>query len=285
VIQFYSGTPGSGKSFHMAKDIIFALRTRRKNVISTVNVDLNLISKNGRKKLGEFTYIPIVDLTPEMLYRYAFKNHVKGKEGQTLLIIDECQIIFNPREYQRNNRAEWILFFTKHRHLGYSIIMTSQFDRLVDRQIRSLFEYEIKHRKVNNMGILFLLPFTAFVMIEYWYGVRLVIGKRFMLFRKSTAAIYDSYVMYDDFAKEYAQPDEDAATKDDVPAEADGVLQNMETTPIDDTQQSTVPEAAAPEMGAGGPHRREGRARYVWFAGVKRWFMSSFENAPFKKSG
>lgn len=200
MITFYSGTPGSGKSFHLAYDIRNTLR-RKKNVISTVNVDLDKISKNGKKKLGEFTYTSIMDLNVKDLYLYAFKNHEKGIEGQTLLVIDECQILFNPRAYSDKSRPDWILFFTKHRHLGFNIILISQFDRLVDRQIRSLFEYEIKHRKANNL--LFFLPFTFFVLIEYWYGVKVVISKRAMLFRKSVAAIYDSYTMYDDFAKEF----------------------------------------------------------------------------------
>ena len=200
MITFYSGTPGSGKSFHLAHDIRFNLR-HGKNVISTVNVDLNIISKNGRKRIGDFTYVSIMELDVKFLYQYAFKNHVKGKEGQTLLIIDECQILFNPRDYSNKKRPDWILFFTKHRHLGYNIILISQFDRLVDKQIRSLFEYEVKHRKANNL--LLFLPFTFFVLIEYWYGARVVISKRPLLFRKSVASIYDSYTMYDDFAKEF----------------------------------------------------------------------------------
>jgi len=232
----------------MAKDIRFNLRLKR-NVISTVNIDLNKINKNGKRRIGDFVYVPILDLQPKFLYDYAFRNHKKGKEGQTLLIIDECQILFNPRDYSKNGRAEWILFFTKHRHLGYNIIMTSQFDRLVDRQIRSLFEYEIKHRKVNNMGILFMLPFTAFALIEYWYGVRIVVSRRIILFNKKIASIYDSYVMYDDFAKEYAL--EEVA---EVSAEAD--------------EEPTGGTDA--EMGSGGPHRRG------WFVGRLTRFVKKF---------
>lgn len=201
MISFYSGTPGSGKSFHMAKDIWFKLRMGR-NIISTVNIDIDMVSKNGKKRIGDFVYIPILELNPEFFYRYAYENHSKGKEGQTTIIIDEAQIIFNPREFQRKDRADWILFFTKHRHLGYHIIMTSQFDRLIDRQVRCLFEYEVKHRKINNYGLLFLLPWTFFACIEYWYGNKLVISRRFMRFKKKTAAIYDSYVMFDDFLSE-----------------------------------------------------------------------------------
>jgi len=204
VITFYSGTPGSGKSNHVARDIWFKLRLGR-NVISTINIDTNIVSKKGKKRIGDFVYIPILDLKPQYLYEYAYYNHRKGKEGQTTIVIDEAQIIFNPREFQRKDRADWILFFTKHRHIGYNIIMISQFDRLIDRQVRCLFEYEVKHRKVNNYGLLFLLPWTFFACIEYWYGNKLVISRRFIRFNKRIASIYDSYIMFDDFLAEQVE--------------------------------------------------------------------------------
>ena len=62
-------------------------------------------------------------------------------------------------------------FFVQHRKLGYNMILISQNDRQIDRQIRSLFEYEIKHRKVNNFKIGKLIPVSAFASITYWYGV------------------------------------------------------------------------------------------------------------------
>jgi zona occludens toxin (predicted ATPase) len=234
LIWFYSGTPGSGKSFHTAKDIRMKLR-KGQDVISTVNIDVNnkSISK-GKKKKGRFVYVPITEITPKYLYEYAFKNHKKGKEGQTLIILDECQIIFNPREFQRTGRSDWILFFTKHRHLGYNVIMISQFDRLVDRQIRSLFEYEVKHRKVNNRGLMMFLPFTLFSMVTYWYGVKLVVGWEFMRYQKKVAAIYDSYVMYDEFKELMLESGMDIEVED--------------------------PQPAGAETGAGGPRRSDGRS-------------------------
>ncbi len=137
----------------------------------------------------------------------------------------------NPREFQRTGRADWILFFTKHRHLGYNVIMISQFDRLVDRQIRSLFEYEVKHRKVNNRGLMMFLPFTLFSMVTYWYGVKLVVGWEFMRYQKKVASIYDSYVMYDEFKEMMKEA---------------GVIE-------------PEPAPAGVETGAGGPRRSEGR--------------------------
>ena len=268
LIWFYSGTPGSGKSFHVAKKIWFSLKTLRDNVISTVNVDTDIISKNGKKKIGDFTYIPILDLQTDFLYRYAIKNHVKGKEGQTLLIIDECQIIFNPREYQRNNRADWILFFTRHRHLGYNIILISQFDRLVDRQIRSLFEYEVKHRKINNLGILFALPFTMFVCIETWYGVKNVtISTSFMFYRRKISSIYDSYAMYDDYFKEYALAD---GAHVDTFGNENAESHEAETEPI----PTEAHNLADPQTGVRGSPS-EGKPAKGLIAGIRRWLAKT----------
>ena len=287
MITFYSGTPGSGKSYHMAKEMRFKLRIGR-NIISTVNIDLNKVNNNGKKKIGDFVYIPILDLDPMFFYEYAYKNHVKGKEGQTIIIIDEAQILFNPREYQRKNRSDWILFFTKHRHLGYNIIMTSQFDRLIDRQIRSLFEYEVKHRKINNYGMLFLLPWTFFACVEYWYGNKLVVSRRFMRFNKKTASIYDSYVMYDEFLEQmvgaagprkhdtgnaearclpHAPPSDPDSTTDRVTEESDLTT---------DTAQE--PDA---EVGAGGPHRSGRFPRLSWW--TKALFTAPIKSK--KKTG
>ena len=83
-----------------------------------------------------------------------------------------------------SNRAEWCTFFTQHRKYGYTVILVSQFDRLIDRQIRSLIEYEYKHRKINNYkafgAVLGLFSGGAlFVAVIYWYGVKERVGAEF----------------------------------------------------------------------------------------------------------
>ena len=96
-------------------------------------------------------------ITPEFLiffsekYRQLRKWHSVPEE-HILLVIDEAQLLFNAREWNKGNRASWISFFTQHRKLGYRVIMIAQFDRMLDRQIRSVIEYEHIHRKVKNVG-------------------------------------------------------------------------------------------------------------------------------------
>lgn len=192
MIYLYSGSPGSGKSLHVAKDIYYRLNYSRKpnNVIANFMINEKMI----KNKNAKFIYKDNSDLTVKFLLEYALENHKIGQENQTLVVVDECQVIWNSREWQSStNRMEWIKFFTQHRKLGYNFIVISQNDRMIDRQIRALFEYEIKHRKVNNFKIGKILPVSTFAAISYWYGVNEKLGVEFFFYRKKWGKFYDSY--------------------------------------------------------------------------------------------
>lgn len=196
MIYFYSGTPGSGKSLHVAKDIYYKLFIKKQNVIA--NFDINRKIYNKKKKKGKFIYVENSQLTPNFFYEYAKKYHVLGKEAQTLVVLDECQMLFNPRCWNDKYRIEWVNFFTQHRKYGFNFILISQFDRLVDRQIRSLFEYEIKHRKVNNFKLARFFPISTFCAVEYWYGVKERVGSEFFFYNKKYGSLYDTFKKFEE---------------------------------------------------------------------------------------
>ena len=150
MIFLYSGTPGSGKSLHVAERLYHLLRAGRPTVC---NFEINL-KRIPPKRRELFHYKSNIEITPEYLIEFSQK-YFKGKkvkEGSLLLVIDECQLMFNAREWSKVGRDKWLSFFTLHRHYGYDIILVAQFDRMIDRQIRSLIEYEYIHRKVSNYG-------------------------------------------------------------------------------------------------------------------------------------
>lgn len=205
MIYLYTGTPGSGKSYHVAKDIYFWLN-RGQHLIANFEINYDMIT--GKKK-GYFFQKDNFDLTVDWLVDFALLCHERDaagriKEHQTWIVIDECQLIFNCRSWNDKERQRWCYFFTQHRKLGYDIVLVTQFDRLIDRQIRSLVEYEVKHRKVNNFGkggfilSLFTLGHPVFAAIEYWYGVNEKSGVTMMIGRKKYYSMYDSYKMFDD---------------------------------------------------------------------------------------
>jgi hypothetical protein len=70
---------------------------------------------------------------------------------------------------------------------------------MIDRQIRCLVEYEVKHRKANAFGTIgMLLPFPLFAAVSYWYGVREKLGVEFFTFNKKYSKLYDSYAVFDE---------------------------------------------------------------------------------------
>ena len=200
-IQLYTGTPGSGKSFHAAKDIVRWMK-RDRGLICNFPVNEGFV---GKKLKAHVEYWDNSELTAERLVAYALDHHKIGKEGQTLVVIDECQIIFNCRDFGRKDRNAWVTFFAQHRKLGYNVILITQSDRMLDRQTRSLVEEEVKHRKLNNYGfggiILSLLTFgrTWFIAIYYWYGGnRLKLDQTVFPYRKRYSEVYDSYKLFSD---------------------------------------------------------------------------------------
>lgn len=184
MIYLYSGTPGSGKSLHMASDIYWWIKTGGSCIC---NFEINLDKIKGNKsRFGEFYYIPNDIIRPDLLITYSklyFKSH-KFKEGRIRLYLDECQIMFNAREWASAGRKEWLSFFTQHRKYGYDVYLVAQFDRMIDRQIRSLIEYEVIHRKVKNFGKFgFLYNLVAggslFVAVKMWYPLKERVGSEF----------------------------------------------------------------------------------------------------------
>ena len=150
MIYLYSGTPGSGKSLHQADKVYWRLKMGHP-VIANYSINTGVI-KHCR---GQFIELDNWELKPKVLIEFAkeyFKLH-KFSEGAIWLFIDEAQLMFNAREWSASGREEWIAFFTQHRKYGYDVFLVAQFDRMLDRQLRSLIEYEIVHRKVSNFGI------------------------------------------------------------------------------------------------------------------------------------
>lgn len=292
-ITFYSGTPGSGKSYHMAKDIKSKLLLGR-NIICSENIDLAKVSEDGKKKIGNFVCKPIEEMSPEYFYLYAYENHVKGKEKQTYIIMDECHRLFNPRDWGRKDRKEWLTFFSEHRHIGYEMILISQHDRQIDRQIRNQFEHEIKHRKINNMHILgFLFP-TTFAFIEYYYGNKMVVSKQFVMFKKKIGNIYDYTAKFDDFIKRMDKEHREnkktgylTAIRTDADEAHPETISDCVTVGRHNDPQSVSEEAPTPlhpaatsakmgrgPEGEGHPSKRPPRK--------VNWWMQSFFEAPIK---
>ena len=197
MIDLYSGTPGSGKSLHCAFKLYYRIKLHH-SVIANFEINLNAICKHTDN--FHFYYVPNWDLTPDYLVDFSrqYFGSDRVREDEILLVLDECQLLFNAREWQKQGRESWLSFFTQHRKYGYHVILIAQFDRMIDRQIRSLIEYEYVHRKLSNFGIKgkilsLVMGGNTFVSVQIWYPLKEKVGSEFFHARKKFYRLYDSY--------------------------------------------------------------------------------------------
>lgn len=199
MITLYSGTPGSGKSYHVI-DVIFRCLKWGRLVISNFPVRFS----EKEKKAGyedRFFYFPNEEITVEKLIIFALEKKMieQQKESQCLVVVDEAGGRFNCRDFKNSDRTAWIDFFSQHRKIGYDFVLVAQRDRMIDRQIRGYLEIEKKHRKINNFGPFWILPFTIFCSIEIWYEAKERVGSEFIIYRQKNANRYDSMKMFSGF--------------------------------------------------------------------------------------
>ena len=202
MIELYSGTPGSGKSLHVAKVIFSRLKKFDRFVIG--NFYINRDAVKGSK--GFYIYCCNDRLKPDRLIKFSvsLSRHLgrRLKEGEILLVIDEAQLLFNSRNWQKLQYTGWLSFFSQHRHYGFNVILIAQHDRMIDRQVRALFEYEVIHRKVRNAGTLgFILSLFfgghLFTAINRWYPIKEKIDSSFFVGTNKYFSFYDSYNHFD----------------------------------------------------------------------------------------
>lgn len=95
------------------------------------------------------------------------------QEGQGLLILDECQLIFNSRKWEKN--MNWIEFFTQSRKLGWNVLLVAHTIDMIDSQIRPLIEFEARFRNLQRVRIpiigLPLSPFPLFAIVYRYAGL------------------------------------------------------------------------------------------------------------------
>lgn len=242
MLSMYTGTPGSGKSLHCA-EVIYNALLRGRGVIANFDINLDVfkqLPKRKTKKLGTFLYMDSFKMSPRFFCEYALKNHKRNKkghivEGQTILVIDECQILFNARGWQAPDRVTWSTFFQQHRKYGYDVILITQFDRLIDRQIRCVIEYEVIHRNVSNYKTFgFILGLLSggklFIAITQYYCLHDKVDSRFFRLNKRFLRLYDSYKLFDEVgpAPERKQTADGVPFTAGTPSPSGGVLGDNE---------------------------------------------------------
>lgn len=210
-VYFYSGKPGTGKSLHAAK-MIDDWVCRGRNVITNFPLNESFWDKRRRKgkKVGH-----VVACTNEELLQYGVPGlvgfsdafHLRNDDGsmierQTLVVLDECQTMFNSRSWNVKGRSAWVILISQHRKFGYEFLLISQDKTFVDKQIRCQFQWDYEHRNLKNyktFGFLLsmLLGGNFFVVVVKSMDIGKKDHTEFRGSSRKYYKLYDSYRIFD----------------------------------------------------------------------------------------
>lgn len=202
-IELFTGFVGSGKSYAATKIGINIADAKlgKKWVIANFPIkDKKSKFFKKRKRETRWIYKNNEELTVEFLMQTSIKRGFNKKEGSCLIIFDEASIPFNARSWNDKNRLKWIEFLSQSRKFGYDFIFITQDAKMLDKQIRALCEYEVQHKKLNNMMYfkwLSIFKITLFGGVAYWNGVKNSKGSlRLYFYSKGVADRYDTLKLF-----------------------------------------------------------------------------------------
>lgn len=216
VIELYTGFVGSGKSYAAVKNgiqVADAMLGKRHVIANFPITEKKTFFSRFRKVKTikpRWTFKNNEELTVKYLIQKSLENEWNKKEGSCLVIFDEASIPFNSRNWNSTDRLDWIKFLTQSRKFGYDFIFITQDGRMLDKQIRALCEFEVQHKKLNNMiyfSWLSLFRITLFAGVSYWNGLKYSKGSlRLYIYKSSVANRYDTLNLFDyDKSKENEQ--------------------------------------------------------------------------------
>lgn len=211
-IELFTGFVGSGKSYCATKMGVQVAESRFSDTYVIANFPIKQqkkrflkIRKLFNKNLDEYKPLRWIyknneELTVEFLVKTSIEKKFMDKESSCLIIFDEASIPFNSRNWNDKSRLKWIEFLTQSRKFGYDFIFITQDSGMIDKQIRALCEYEVQHKKLNNVyyfKFLNLFRVSLFGAIRYWNGQRFSKGTlQLHLFKKGIAERYDTMKLF-----------------------------------------------------------------------------------------
>lgn len=199
MIFLYEGPVGSGKSYHALARGVAKIKAFKNNLVYS-NFPIKFSKKEIKKGIDKrWYYYTDEEMTPEFFVAESFRRGFFGKEGHTLLIIDEAGVYFNSRDWQvaGEKRKEWIKFFNVFsRKCGYDIVLIAQSERMIDRQVRAAMEYRVKHVKLRNYKWFALIPWQIFAAVSYWQGGAFRGSMQLIAFNPFVAKKYDSMKIF-----------------------------------------------------------------------------------------
>jgi len=124
-----------------------------------------------------------------------FNEHIPQgtRDMPVLVIIDECHLWFNSRDWAKQARS-LLNFLTIHRHCHVDIVLISQHMDNVDKQMRRLVEHTYLYRDLRRMkvgGVGYPFPHLHFTQVDV--NTKSVMDSGIKVIRAWVFSLYDSF--------------------------------------------------------------------------------------------
>lgn len=154
-IFFFTGTPGSGKTYEAVDKILNNLRLGKCVYTNIDGMDdphcqetLKVLAGLDDLQFGnQFHHL---GNNRELIEN--FWDHCPEKNS--LIVLDEVQKYFNNRDWQAQKNRLFGDWASTHRHNGYDLVIITQNAERIDSAVRSLTEWNYCFRKINFFGSL-----------------------------------------------------------------------------------------------------------------------------------
>jgi zona occludens toxin len=148
-VKYYCGPPGSGKSYHVVKEVIIPNLKDGRKILTNLPVKLDVMAS----LIPELKYVRNMDLI-KMISDDEIRDIHKIVAHETytgyLIIIDEAHNYWPSGDAIRNK--DFKKWYTEHRHFFQDIVIVTQAYENVHKFISSLMDARFQYSKNDDLG-------------------------------------------------------------------------------------------------------------------------------------
>lgn len=188
MIIIHEGVPGSGKTYDAVRKINDALKLGRSVYHNIRGLDLDLC----QEAISAISGLSRGDISRQLVM--LTDDHVREfwlhcPDG-AFIVIDEAQLYFNSRDFNKGGNRAFGDWASTHRHHGFDLLLISQRAERIETSVRSLAEFRYRYRKLNVFGSLMK---KGYLVYSFAGGDSNHLAIRRMTYDAKIFACYQSY--------------------------------------------------------------------------------------------
>jgi len=148
-VKYYCGPPGSGKSYHVVKEVIIPALKEGRKILTNLPVKLDVMA-SLIPELKHVESMNLITMIPDDQIRDIHKIVADKAYTGFLIVIDEAHNYWPSGDAIRNK--DFKKWFTEHRHFFQDFVVVTQAYENVHKFIASLMDARFQYSKNDDLG-------------------------------------------------------------------------------------------------------------------------------------